>query len=71
MRVSGPASHEKFAPTPATSADAGSKPSGGRVNVVFCVCWIAVKVTVPWSLGNSVARPKIDVGASAKRGFSS
>src|SRR5687767_9963549 len=57
--------------TPATSDDAGSKPSGGRLYCVFCDCEIAVKVSSPWGEGKLAARPKTLVGAEAKTGFSS
>ena len=70
-RVRAPASKVKAPLMPATNDDAGSKPSGGRLNVVFCDCEMAVKLSCPFVNGNSVASPKIEVGADAKSGFSS
>ena len=70
-RVSGAASKVKLPLTPATSDDAGSRPSGGRLKAVFCDCEIAVKLSCPFAIGNCVASPKMEVGAVAKSGFSS
>src|SRR5687767_8857925 len=67
--VSGDASKLNCAVTPATSDAAGSNPSGGRLKAVFCVCEIAVKLTLPLERGISAVAPKIDVGVSAKTGF--
>ena len=46
-RVSGSASKSNSPLTPATSEAEGSKPSGGRLNVVFCDWEIAVKLICP------------------------
>ena len=70
-RVSGSDSHAKRPLTPATRDDTGSRPSGGRVNVVRCDCEMAVSAISPLSIGNEEARPKIVVGADAKSWFSS
>jgi hypothetical protein len=70
-RVRSDASKSKLPLTPATKELAGSKPSGGRLNVVFCDCEIAVTFTCPFVIGNSAAMPKMDVGAAANSGFSS